>query len=120
VVRAEELAKKALKIQPSSAIFWRVLGAALYRQGLWTAAVEALDKAIELDADDRCAAIFQAMAHWRLGKKDQAHSWLEKSARIAEAQLTTDRLVRRLQADAVALITVQSPQAKVKLKPFRQ
>jgi tetratricopeptide (TPR) repeat protein len=86
-VRAVELARKAVELEPKDPACWNALGIARYRVGDWKAAVEALTKATALrnggDAND---LFFLAMARWQLGEKkeardlfEQATAWLEKN-----------------------------------------
>jgi tetratricopeptide (TPR) repeat protein len=58
----------------------RALGAALYRSGKSEEAVKVLQKALEpRKAPAPAAWLFLAMANHRLGKKDDAHQWLDKA-----------------------------------------
>jgi tetratricopeptide (TPR) repeat protein len=50
------------------------LGAALYRAGRCREAIETLEKADRLDKDSRTALAFLAMAHHRLGQREQARA----------------------------------------------
>jgi tetratricopeptide (TPR) repeat protein/predicted Ser/Thr protein kinase len=87
-VRAVPLARKAVALHPQPGGCWNTLGITLYRAGDWNAAVNALEKSRELrQGGDWYDWFFLAMAHWRLGHKeearrwyDQAIAWMEKNA----------------------------------------
>jgi serine/threonine protein kinase/tetratricopeptide (TPR) repeat protein len=73
-IRAVALARAVVNEAPDTGDYWMTLGAAHYRANDYPAAVEALDKAVQLrtDLDTSPARFFLAMAHWQLGQKDQA------------------------------------------------
>jgi WD40 repeat protein/serine/threonine protein kinase len=60
------------------------LGAALYRAGRYREAVETLGKADRLDKDSPAALGFLAMAHHRLGERDQARTALARLLKIPD------------------------------------
>src|SRR5262249_37167292 len=79
---AVRLAKAAVAMEPEMREFWNTLGVAYYRAGEWTPATEALEKSMQLkdggggDAHDW---LFLAMIRWRLGDKEQARRWFDRS-----------------------------------------
>jgi serine/threonine protein kinase/tetratricopeptide (TPR) repeat protein len=105
---AVQLARKAIELGPTNGGFWNTLGVALYRAGDHRAAVAALTKATELRGETACDAFFQAMAHWQLGKKEQARSWRDRAVGCMgkEKILHVEQLLR-IQAEALALIQVE-------------
>ncbi len=72
--KAVVLAGNVVSQVPKTGDYWMTLGGAHYRAGDYRAAVEALEKAVQLptDFDTSPARFFLAMAHWQLGQKDQA------------------------------------------------
>jgi tetratricopeptide (TPR) repeat protein len=74
--RAVELASKVVELAPNKGDYWNTLGAAYYRTGDWNGTVRALGKSVELrKGGDGTDWFFLAMAHSRLGDKDQARRW---------------------------------------------
>ena len=68
-----ELARALVKLRPERPNHWRNLGAALYRNGQWSEAVESFQKAGEILKDeDMVPHMFLAMAHWQLGNEELA------------------------------------------------
>ena len=67
------MARRAVELCPEGAAYWNTLGAAYFRAGDFDSAVGALDHSTALDGggtafDD----VFLAMAHARLGEREQA------------------------------------------------
>jgi tetratricopeptide (TPR) repeat protein len=79
--QAVEAARKAAELAPEDGNNQSTLGAALYRAGDWKASISALEKSMELsNGGGAFDWFFVAMAHWRLGHKDEARAWYEKAA----------------------------------------
>jgi Flp pilus assembly protein TadD len=77
---AVRLAKKAVTALPRDADCRNTLGVAHYRNGDDKAAVTELETAMSLRAGGDCFDwFFLAMAHWRLGDRDQARMWLDRA-----------------------------------------
>ena len=57
------------------------LGVALYRDGDFSASIEALKKSEELVPGRSLSfnGFFLAMAHWQLDRKDEARQWYDQS-----------------------------------------
>jgi WD40 repeat protein/serine/threonine protein kinase/Flp pilus assembly protein TadD len=106
--QAVALAQQAVKHAPKMPTCWNTLGAAHYRAGDWKAAVTALEKSMELgkggDAGDW---FFLAMAHWRLGDKEQARQWYDKAVPWMEKNKPQDDELRRFRAEAEALLGIK-------------
>jgi serine/threonine protein kinase len=79
------LAREAVPLMGQEAHAWSTLGVALYRNGDFTAAIDALEKAIRLrpgsEAGDIITmdAFFLAMAYWQRGEPDNTRIWYERA-----------------------------------------
>jgi serine/threonine protein kinase/tetratricopeptide (TPR) repeat protein len=74
--RALELANAAVQQAPKAGYIWNTLGLVQYRNGNFREAVRTLEKSMELGSGgDSFDRVLLAMAHWRLGNKDEAHKW---------------------------------------------
>jgi tetratricopeptide (TPR) repeat protein len=79
--RAIRLAEKAVARLPRNRDAWRALGRARYSLRDWKGAKNALDQARALDNADDCDLwLLLALAHGRLGERDQARGWYAKAA----------------------------------------
>ena len=104
---ALRLAKKAVEQEPQAGGYWNTLGVAHYRVGDWKAAIEALEKSMQLRAGgDPADWFFLAMAHWQKGEKDQARQWYDKAVNGMEKNKSQDDELRRFCAEAAALLGV--------------
>jgi tetratricopeptide (TPR) repeat protein len=102
--RAVELARKGVSGEHRVEWAWNALGAAHYRAGDWKAAVEALEKSIELrHGGEALDWYFLAMAYQRLGKTDEARRWYDKAA---ERRYVKYELLQRVEAEAKELLEV--------------
>ncbi len=110
---AVELARKAVQAAPEKATFWNTLGVAYYRAGQWEDTITALGKSRELGAagHEGIDLFFIAMAHWQLGKKDQARLWYDKAIEWMEKKQagTNEKDNRRFRAEATELLGVSEP-----------
>jgi tetratricopeptide (TPR) repeat protein len=80
---------------------WNTLGVAQYRAGDFKAAIEALNKSMELrKGGDSFDWFFLAMAHWRLDKKDEARKWYERAVQWMEKYHRDNEELRRFRAEA--------------------
>ncbi len=108
--RALELAKEAVKAFAQDAGAWSVLGQAHYRGGDYQGAVEALEKASELDYPRKARnGFFLAMAHWKLGHKEQAHAVYQQAAAwMAENELPGAALpTSQFRAEAAEVLGIE-------------
>ena len=103
--RALELAERAVKLSPDSSRNWTVLGAALYRVGLWQDALSALEKSHQLDSDGNHAGwFFLAMAQWHLDHQQEARRWYDKAVEWMEKHNPDDGELVRFRAEAAQLL----------------
>jgi tetratricopeptide (TPR) repeat protein len=106
-VQAVQHAKKAVDLDPRGGI-WNLLGIAYYRAGDWHAAVTALKKSLELRGGSECDDwFFLAMAHWKLGHKEEARKWHAQAIAWMEEKKPRDTHLRRFRAEAAALLGVK-------------
>jgi serine/threonine protein kinase/tetratricopeptide (TPR) repeat protein len=109
---AVELAKLAVKREPKQGMWWNTFGAAQYRAKDWKAAIEALEKSMELrNGGDSFDWFFVAMTHWQLGEKAKARQWLDR----AVERMWLNEELWRFRAEAAALMGVGDP-----LPPFAE
>jgi serine/threonine protein kinase/Flp pilus assembly protein TadD len=102
--RAVSLAREAVGLAPRGGDCWRTLGVAHYRAGDWKAAVTALQKATEIRSGGDSAEWFLlALAHWRLGDKQQGRAWYDRAIRWMDKNRPRDENLRRWRAEATAL-----------------
>jgi serine/threonine protein kinase len=106
--RALELANKAVELAPEKGDYWNTLGAACYRAGNWKGAVGALTKSMELrKGGDAADWFFLAMAHWRLGDKNEARKWYDEAVQWTEKNRPRDEELRLFRAEAAELLGIE-------------
>jgi serine/threonine protein kinase/tetratricopeptide (TPR) repeat protein/WD40 repeat protein len=116
VARAVELARRAVELQEQVGNVWNTLGVAHYRAGNWKAAVEALDRSRALrQGGDAFDFFFLAMAHWRLGHKEEARKWHQQAVEWVKQNqeaLAKDRAhaeeLKRFGAEAAELLVIDA------------
>jgi tetratricopeptide (TPR) repeat protein len=102
---AVRLAKRAVTTRPQSGNYRNTLGVAHYRNGDHKAAVAELGTAMNLRAGgDGLDWFFLAMAHWRLGDRDQARTWFDRAVRWMDRYKPHDEELRRFRAEAEAVL----------------
>jgi Flp pilus assembly protein TadD len=102
---AVRLAKKAVAARPQDADYRNTLGVAHYRSGDDKAAVAELETAMTLrGGGDSFDWFFLAMAHWRLGDRDQARAWFDRAVQGMDRHKPHDGELRRFRAEAEALL----------------
>jgi tetratricopeptide (TPR) repeat protein/cell division protein FtsB len=106
--RAVELAKKAVELAPKQRIYWNTLGIAQYVAGDYKAAIDALNKSMELsqggDANDW---FFLAMARWRLDDKKDARQWYDRAVEWMEKNEPRNEELGRFRAEAEKLLELK-------------
>ena len=108
--KAVALATKAVELAPQQGMYWNTLGVAQYRAGDWKAAIEALDKSMELrSGGDSRDWFFLAMAHWKLDDKKKARQWYDKAVKWMDGNMPEDEELRRFRAEAEALMEITEP-----------
>jgi WD40 repeat protein/tetratricopeptide (TPR) repeat protein len=105
--QAVEAARKAVELAPQNSGHRNTLGVAYYRAGDWKASLAALEKSMELGiGGNPFDWFFLAMAHWKLGHKDEARAWYDKAAAWDAKNLPQDQNeeLLRFRAEAAALL----------------
>ena len=99
------LAKKAVGARREFADYRKTLGAALYRNGDDRAAIQKLEAAMSLrGGGDGSDWFFLAMAHWRLGDRDEARTWFDRAVQWMDKHKPQDDELRRFRAEAEAAL----------------
>jgi serine/threonine-protein kinase len=107
--RAVQLAQHAVALAPDDANCWNTLGCSHYYAGNWRHAINACEKSIEKcppGKADPTNWFLLAMAHWKLGEKEQARRLYEKGARWTESKGIQHPVNDRFRAEAAALLGV--------------
>ena len=103
--RAVELARRAVEKAPGERSFRNTLGVALSRSGDWRAAIEALEKSMQLGhGGDPFDWFFLAMAHWQLGDRDQAGTWYDRAVEWMDKNRSSDHELKHFRAEAATLL----------------
>jgi superkiller protein 3 len=109
--RAVERAKEAVELAPQRSDCWQGLGWIHYRAGNWKDSIEALEKSCALQDDpkggDAAQWFFLAMAHRRLGEKEQAREWYDRAVGWMDKHAPNDADLRRFRAEAAELLELK-------------
>ncbi|HEV3167997.1 MAG TPA: protein kinase [Isosphaeraceae bacterium] len=106
------LAKRAVSADASSAAAWNTLSVAFYRNRDWDAAIEALEKSMQLSSGGLPRDyLFMAMALWQKGEREDADNWYMKATTTIgkDASLDRDPELKRFQAEAATLLGKDAP-----------
>jgi tetratricopeptide (TPR) repeat protein len=113
---AVEAAMQTLQHAPLWKESWQYLGVAQYRYRDWNGAIEALRASTRFPSGaDGVDGFFLAMAHWQLGKKDEARKWYDRAVRWMDKNTLWDDELRRFRAEAEELLQIKgktSPETK--------
>jgi serine/threonine protein kinase len=105
--KALELAKETVELAPGNGGYRNTLGTAHYRVGDWKNTVKTLMKSTQLrKGGDATDWFFLAMAHWRLGEKDQGRAWYDRAVQAVEKSKRPDEDLRQFHAEAAELLGV--------------
>ena len=107
---AVRLAERAVATEPKVGYHWTRLGVARYRAKDWTAAISALDKAVEIYGVDTTQEwFFLAMAHWQLGDKVRGRQAFVQAVRSVEKAQQQEWLKRnKVHADNLRLFRAEA------------
>jgi tetratricopeptide (TPR) repeat protein len=119
--QAVELAGKAVEEEPQKRDYWNTLGVAQYRAGDWKASLAALDRSRQLgEGGNSFDSFFLAMAHWRLGDKQQARTRYDRAVQWMDRNKPSDEELRHFRAEAAALLGIKDePTAKKDAPPAK-
>jgi TPR repeat protein len=104
---AIEFAQKAVEAEPRDGNLRNTLGVALYRAGNWQAAIDGLNKSIELKhGGDAYDDFFMAMALQRSGRPDEARNWFDKGVKWMGKMDSQPEELRRVYQEASGVVSV--------------
>jgi tetratricopeptide (TPR) repeat protein len=128
-VRAVELARKAVELDPqwicawntlgpahyratwtdgllhSGTSAWNTLSAALVRTGEWNLAIEALGKSMHVNGGGNSFDwFFLAMAHRQLGDREQARHWFDRGVEWMDKNMPGDLELVTIRSEAAELL----------------
>jgi tetratricopeptide (TPR) repeat protein len=111
---AERLMAGVVEAAPRICGYWNTLGVVHYRKGHWREAAQALEKSTSLhpQGGDSFDWFFLAMAHYRMGDKERAHSWYQKAVTWMETNQQGLEELTRFRAEAAALLGMEILPAK--------
>lgn len=100
---AASLARRATEAEPEEAAYWNTLAIALCRVGDDFGALEAAERSMELaDVSTGFDFVALALAHARIGRKDEARRWLDATREWRKLnrtdRSTLDALIRETEA----------------------
>ena len=108
--QALEHARVAVAIEPNTGNYWNTLGVALYRNGDWDLAKDALSKSMELrGAGDSFDWFFLALIHFRQGRKEQALDLYAKAVEWYQTSVPNDEELFRFQVEAALELGLPKP-----------
>jgi len=105
---ALQAAKRAVELAPEDPQNWRTQGIMGYRAGHWSDAVRALAKAesLKTGSDSVCNGFFLAMAHWQLGRRDEARMWYDRSVEMIDRNQPNNDEIARTHAETEQLLNI--------------
>lgn len=102
------LAGKAVARAPEMGTYWNTLGVAHYRDGEFPSALIALSRSVELrSGGDAADYFFLAMAHERLGDREQARRWYDEGVRWMDKRSPQGEAELRYRAEAEAILGIK-------------
>jgi tetratricopeptide (TPR) repeat protein/serine/threonine protein kinase len=108
---AVKLARKAVQLAPTDSGSWQVLGWALCSTGAWKDSADAFRKSIALQQDPKGGDSGQwfglAIAHWKLGAKDEARKWYEQAVKWMDKNAKDNDELRRFRREAEEVLEIK-------------
>jgi tetratricopeptide (TPR) repeat protein len=109
--RALQMARKVDELLPENPIVQGTLGLALYRNGHFEEAWQALTTFFENIAESNesygCLLFTMAMTEWKLGRETEARAYYDRGVTNVEATLPKSPLLLRFKQEATELLGVQ-------------
>ena len=116
--QAVEHARAAVAIEPKTGNYWNTLGVALYRNGDWDEAKDALARSMELRGDgDSFDWFFLAIIHLKQGRKEQALDLYGKAVQWYQESAPNDRELYRFQVEAALELGLPKPALRPSVPP---
>jgi tetratricopeptide (TPR) repeat protein len=116
--QAVKHARIAVAIEPQTGNYWNTLGVALYRNGDWDEAKDALSRSIELRGNgDSFDWFFLAIIHLKQGRKEQALDLYGKAVRWYQESAPDDDELYRFQLEAARELGLPKPAPRPSLPP---
>jgi serine/threonine protein kinase/tetratricopeptide (TPR) repeat protein len=105
---AIDLAKRAVKATPTAGNYWITLGIGYYKAKQWSDALAAFEQAAKLrNGGDVLDWLFLAMAHGRLGEKEQGRKWYDQAVEWMDKNDPDDGGLKHMRAEAAELLGVK-------------
>ncbi len=103
--RAVVLARKAVDLSADNGRYWAVLGVAYYQAGDGPAAIQALEKSVQLRAGGEIRAwLFLALAYERQGDQRRARQWSDRARQWLAKHRPYDPELHRFRTAALTLL----------------
>jgi tetratricopeptide (TPR) repeat protein len=99
---------RALALNPAYKPGWQLQGVCQYRSGDWQDAVVSFTKSTELSkGGDAFGWFYLAMAHWQMGRRDEARKWFNKAVEWMDKNQPKNEELRRFRAEAAELLGIE-------------
>jgi tetratricopeptide (TPR) repeat protein len=116
--QAVKLARAAVTIEPTTGNYWNTLGVALYRNGDWDEAKNALNRSMELRGNgDSFDWFFLAMIDLKQGRKQEARDLYAKAVRWYQESAPNDGELYRFQVEAARELGLPKPAPQLSPSP---
>ena len=106
---AVNYAQRAIELDPKNSLHRSNLGVALYRDGQWQAAVDALEQAHMMrkggDLEHRC---FLAMACWQLNERKKALACYQEAIAYLRSKKSGNQQLRRFCDEAKQVLEIST------------
>jgi tetratricopeptide (TPR) repeat protein len=110
-VLAIDSAKRAVDLAPDDGKHWAALGMAYYRAGQWEAALQPLQEASKhRQPGGRIDLFFLAMAHGRLGRREEGRKWYERAEAWRRQNAPKDGMLAGISREAAQVLGLRGQQ----------
>jgi serine/threonine protein kinase/tetratricopeptide (TPR) repeat protein len=110
---AVSLAEQAVASSPTNGTIWNTLGVSHYRADNPNAAIQALERSMELrNGGDAFDWYFLAMSEWKLGRPEIARQWFDKSVTWTDKNRPENHELRRFRVEAAELLGIADSPAE--------